>query len=136
MSPRPSIAAHLRSTAVVGAAVLALGFTAGCGGGDEVATGGDTSPEPTVAAADATEQDVVEALDLSPDGPGSYLMPDGRCGIYRILIGESAVQGYAGDNNLATNEEGNLGALFTLQVGDVSDAECADTIGGALDDSF
>lgn len=135
MSPGSSTVKSLRSLVAAAVAVLALGFVAGCGGDDSAAET-DTAPEVTVAAADATEDDVVAALDLSEDGPGSYLMPDGRCGIYRILIGEQAVDGYAGDNNLAANEEGTLGALFTLKVGDVSDAECAETIGGALDDAF
>ena len=83
---------------------------------------------------DVSEADVVEALNLSAADPSDasdsdpeYVTADGRCCVYQILTGEDEVELYAeAGGNVATNDDGTLGARVNPASTDVSDADCVE----------
>ncbi|WP_028061199.1 hypothetical protein [Candidatus Solirubrobacter pratensis] len=108
------------------AALLALAL-AGCGGGGESSSaGGDTSG--TVRNAPAhSEQDVIDALQLTSDNGISYTDPNG-CEVAVVLIGKNTVNLYSGaGDTVATNPAGDVGVKVVS-----NDPSCASKLAAGL----
>jgi hypothetical protein len=109
------------SVGVIIAIVLVVG---GGGGGD--------SKGPT-------EAEVVDGLDLVPGPSGEgWVTSDGACAVTSIKFGTSLQSGsIAGDILFeVTNEDRTVGAVVSRADFSISEAECVDRIGGALQAQF
>ena len=115
---------------LAGAALITVLSLAGCGG--------DSEPS------DVSVDDVVNALSLQPEDPADasdpdpeYVTADGRCRVYQVLTGEAEVGFYADTaGNVATNDDDTVGVRFNPARTDVSDADCADALGAALNENY
>jgi hypothetical protein len=125
-------------------AALALSLTlflAGCGGGSDDGSGGETLDGDTSSDTSAggeskihDESEIVEHLGLVDDGGGSYTYttPDGvSCGIAVVLTKYNEVSMYrdAGDT-VAENSSGTAGVKIIA----AEEATCKDALDNALTD--
>jgi len=85
-----------------------------------------------------SEEDVVNALDLVPSGPG-WVTSDGACAVGSIEVGDDVQPGTGGDLDIlveATNEDETVRAVVSQSDGSMSLDDCVDRVNTGLRTHF